>query len=88
MDAEIGIRNLADETRYNVLPDVIRALYSTELRRPLHQLPEYERLSLLVSCTKHHYTQAKFSISLALKQSLILPCIIHSLRMGYGYQIH
>ncbi|KAL9073915.1 MAG: hypothetical protein Q9157_004561 [Trypethelium eluteriae] len=47
MDAEIGIRDLADESRYNVLPDVVRALYPHELHRPLGQLPESERLNLL-----------------------------------------
>lgn len=49
MDAEIGVRDLADESRYNVLPAVVSALYPNELRRPLGQLPEHERLALLVS---------------------------------------
>ena len=49
MDAEIGVRDLADETRYNMLPEVVRALYPKEVYRPLNQLPEHERLALLVS---------------------------------------
>lgn len=49
MDAEIGVRDLADEARYNALPDVAKALYPNETQKPLEQLPEYERLALLVS---------------------------------------
>ncbi|KAI9708714.1 MAG: Nitric oxide synthase, brain [Bogoriella megaspora] len=47
MDAEIGVRDLADVGRYNVLPDVVKALYPDELHRPLEQLRECERLNLL-----------------------------------------
>ena len=49
MDAEIGVRDLADSFRYNVLPDIIDALGLT--RDKLHgdievfeDLPEYENL--------------------------------------------
>ena len=49
MDAEIGIRDLADESRYNVLPDIVKELYPSELGSTLEQLPEYQRLALLVS---------------------------------------
>ena len=54
MDAEIGVRDLADSFRYNVLPDIIDALGLA--RDELHgdievfdDLPEYEKLSMLVS---------------------------------------
>ena len=53
MDAEIGVRDLADTFRYNALPDIIDALGLT--RDKLHgdikafeDLPEYEKLSMLV----------------------------------------
>ena len=53
MDAEIGVRDLADSFRYNVLPDIIDALGLA--RDKLHgdieafeDLPEYEKLSMLV----------------------------------------
>ena len=53
MDAEIGVRDLADSFRYNVLPNIIDALGFT--RDKLHgdievfeDLPEYEKLSMLV----------------------------------------
>ena len=54
MDAEIGVRDLADSFRYNVLPDIIDTLGLA--RENLHgdieefeDLPEYEKLSMLVS---------------------------------------
>lgn len=53
MDAEVGVRDLADSFRYNVLPDIVDALGLT--RDKLHgdvevfeDLPEYEKLFLLV----------------------------------------
>ena len=53
MDAEIGVRDLADSFRYNVLPNIIDALGFA--RDKLHgdievfeDLPEYEKLSMLV----------------------------------------
>ena len=54
MDAEIGVRNLADTFRYNVLPDVIEALGLAdgkigEIAESVEDLPEYERLAILVS---------------------------------------
>ncbi|KAL6718813.1 hypothetical protein ACLMJK_003047 [Lecanora helva] len=52
MDAEIGVRDLADTFRYNVLPDVVDALglmkggLSDEVEE-FEDLPEYEKLALL-----------------------------------------
>lgn len=47
MDAEIGVRNLVDPFRYNVLPEVIKqmGLFGGDL----DDLPDFERLALLVS---------------------------------------
>lgn len=54
MDAEIGIRNLADTFRYNALPNVIKALQLAEKRArtdhcSFEELEEYEKLAILVS---------------------------------------
>ncbi|KAH8898596.1 nitric oxide synthase [Thozetella sp. PMI_491] len=45
MDAEIGVRDLVDPFRYNVLPDIIQkmGLYSGDL----DSLPDFERLALM-----------------------------------------
>ena len=52
MDAEIGVRDLADTFRYNVLPDIIQAigLANGKLQDgvdSLEDLPEYEQLAML-----------------------------------------
>ncbi|KAI9850997.1 MAG: hypothetical protein M1838_004689 [Thelocarpon superellum] len=52
MDAEIGVRNLGDTSRYNVLPDVVRVLGLTDGKleggvEGFDDLPEYERLMML-----------------------------------------
>ena len=52
MDAEIGVRNLADSFRYNALPDIVSALGLTNGKLghgydTFDDLPEYEKLSLL-----------------------------------------
>lgn len=52
MDAEIGVRNLADSFRYNVLPDIVSALDLTNCKLGhgydiFDDLPEYEKLLLL-----------------------------------------
>lgn len=54
MDAEIGVRNLADSFRYNALPDIIEALGLAsgkigEIAESFEDLPEFERLQMLVS---------------------------------------
>lgn len=53
MDAEIGVRDLADSFRYNVLPDIIDAIGFTRDKlqgdiEVFDDLPEYEKLSMLV----------------------------------------
>ena len=52
MDAEIGVRNLADSFRYNALPDIVNALDLTKGKlnhcfETFEDLPEYEKLSML-----------------------------------------
>lgn len=49
MDAEIAVRDLADERRYNVLPRVVVGLGWKKSEQDLHRAPEHERLALLVS---------------------------------------
>ena len=53
MDAEIGVRNLADSFRYNALPDIVEALGLAsgkvgEIAESFEDLPEFERLQMLV----------------------------------------
>lgn len=54
MDAEIGVRNLADFFRYNVLPDVIQAMGLADAAIANYEvdnfddLPEFEKLAMLV----------------------------------------
>lgn len=47
MDAEIGVRNLADAQRYNCLPDLIMKLGWASSKDGFEDLPEFERLALL-----------------------------------------
>lgn len=47
MDAEIGVRNLADTQRYNCLPDLIMRLGWASSKDGFEKLPEFERLALL-----------------------------------------
>ncbi|EME47190.1 hypothetical protein DOTSEDRAFT_77571 [Dothistroma septosporum NZE10] len=47
MDAEIGVRDLADHSRYNVLPQVITSLGWSNSEQDLERAPEHERLALL-----------------------------------------
>ena len=78
MDAEIGIRNLADQSRYNVLPNVVKRLYVNEVSRPFDQLPEHERLALLVSNNvRAQASQTDCDSSHGLRPSSILQYIIH-----------
>lgn len=48
MDAEIGVRDLVDRERYNVLPSVVNVLGLRKSAPDLEDVPEYERLALLV----------------------------------------
>ncbi|KAL8765209.1 MAG: hypothetical protein Q9209_007642 [Squamulea sp. 1 TL-2023] len=81
MDAEIGVRDLADTFRYNALPDIAQALglVDTEIEgiEGLDDLPEYERLSVLSRAQQElnyavhwSYQQAKVSMSDTLTASM------------------
>ncbi|KAI4179222.1 MAG: hypothetical protein L6R41_007968, partial [Letrouitia leprolyta] len=81
MDAEIGVRDLADTFRYNVLPDVVKALGLLDGKgegvESLDDLPEYERLSALTQAQAEltyavnwSYQQARVSMSDTLTASM------------------
>ncbi|KAI4268043.1 MAG: hypothetical protein LQ337_008062, partial [Flavoplaca oasis] len=81
MDAEIGVRDLADTFRYNALPDVAQALglvdTTSEGMEGLDDLPEYERLSVLSRAQQEltyavhwSYQQAKVNMSDTLTASM------------------
>jgi nitric oxide synthase oxygenase domain/subunit/sulfite reductase alpha subunit-like flavoprotein len=82
MDAEIGVRDLADTFRYNALPDVAKALGLLDGKiedgaESLEDLPEYERLSILTRAQTEltyaaywSYQQAKVSMSDTLTASM------------------
>lgn len=82
MDAEIGIRDLADSFRYNVLPDIIDALglYRDKLHSDVEvfeDLPEYEKLSMLARAQAElnyavhwSFVQAKVNITDTLTASM------------------
>jgi len=44
MDAEKGVRNLADTFRYNVLPEVAKAIGWRSSTHPFDEIPDHERL--------------------------------------------
>jgi len=82
MDAEIGVRDLADTFRYNALPDVAKALGLLDGKiedgiEGLEDLPEYERLAVLTRAQTEltyaaywSYQQAKVSMSDTLTASM------------------
>lgn len=81
MDAEIGVRDLADTFRYNALPEVAKALGLLDGRAEgvegLEDLPEYERLSILTRAQTEltyavnwSYQQARVSMSDTLTASM------------------
>ncbi|KAL8829828.1 MAG: hypothetical protein Q9170_006008, partial [Blastenia crenularia] len=82
MDAEIGVRDLADSFRYNVLPDVAKAIGLLDGKTKdgvegLEDLPEYERLLMLTRAQTEltyavywSYQQAKVSMSDTLTASM------------------
>ncbi|KAL8792629.1 MAG: hypothetical protein Q9195_004757 [Heterodermia aff. obscurata] len=82
MDAEIGVRNLADSFRYNVLPDIVAALGLAGgkigvIAESFEDLPEYERLSMLSRAQSElnyavhwSYSQANVSMSDSLTASM------------------
>ena len=70
MDAEIGVRNLADSFRYNVLPSVVKAMGMTEGRfqnglEDFEDLPEYEQLKMLCGAQSELTFAVKWSFNQA-----------------------
>jgi nitric oxide synthase oxygenase domain/subunit/sulfite reductase alpha subunit-like flavoprotein len=65
MDAEIGVRNLADTFRYNALPQVAAALGWVETEHEIDRLPEYERLAVL----SRAQTELNFAVFHSFKSS-------------------
>jgi nitric oxide synthase oxygenase domain/subunit len=49
MDAEIGVRNLADTFRYNYLPRIVKTLGDVKTTEDLEDPPNQERLAPLVN---------------------------------------
>ncbi|KAL8637079.1 MAG: hypothetical protein Q9228_005607, partial [Teloschistes exilis] len=82
MDAEIGVRDLADTFRYNTLPDVAKAVGLLDQHfkdgvESLDDLPEYERQCILTQAQTEltyavywSYQQAKVSMSDTLTASM------------------
>ncbi|RDA86315.1 hypothetical protein CP532_5658 [Ophiocordyceps camponoti-leonardi (nom. inval.)] len=64
MDAEIGVRDLADSFRYDVLPSVASALKLLKPGQELDELPQYERLAVL--------SRAQIELNLAVHSSFSL----------------
>ncbi|RDA93676.1 hypothetical protein CP533_4907 [Ophiocordyceps camponoti-saundersi (nom. inval.)] len=61
MDAEIGVRDLADSFRYNVLPSIVSALELIKPGQELDELPQFERLAVL--------SRAQIELNLAVHSS-------------------
>ncbi|KAF9462533.1 nitric oxide synthase [Collybia nuda] len=83
MDAEIGVRNLGDTFRYNVLPDIIQALHLDEEALEdvnvdsFGDLPEYQQLAILSRAQTelnyavyHSFLQKKVTMSDSLTASM------------------
>ena len=82
MDAEIGVRDLADSFRYNALPDVVNAMgllagKAEEGIDSLSDLPEYEQQAMLIRAQTEltyavywSFLQAKVSMSDTLTASM------------------
>ncbi|KAL9005187.1 MAG: hypothetical protein Q9188_002023 [Gyalolechia gomerana] len=81
MDAEVGVRDLADTFRYNALPEVAKALGLFDGRAEgvegLEDLPEYEQLSILTRAQTEltyavnwSYQQARVSMTDTLTASM------------------
>ena len=99
MDAEIGVRDLADSFRYNVLPDVVKALGLTEGKfgdgiEDFQDLPEFEKLAMLSRAqTELNYAvhwsflQAKISMTDSLTASMKWCNYDDDYRQRNGYRL-
>ena len=99
MDAEIGVRNLADSFRYNVLPDIIRVLGLTQGKlvngvETYEDLPEYEKLAMLsraqaeLNYAVHwSFLQEKVTMSDSLTASMKWSRFDDDFRRDHGYRL-
>ncbi|KAK3166958.1 hypothetical protein OEA41_010083 [Lepraria neglecta] len=99
MDAEIGVRNLADSFRYNVLSDMVRALDLTHGKlghgfETFEDLPEYEKLSMLsrdqaelTYAVNRSLIQAKVTMSDSLTASMKWCQYDEGFRQKNGYRL-
>ncbi|KAI9712953.1 MAG: hypothetical protein M1812_006700 [Candelaria pacifica] len=99
MDAEIGVRDLADSFRYNVLPDIIEALDLTRGRLvqgvdSFEDLPEYERLAMLSRAQSElnyavhwSYLQAKINMTDTLTASMKWCHYDDEFKKKHGYRL-
>lgn len=65
MDAEIGVRDLADSFRYNVLPSVVSALKLLQPGQELDELSQSEKLALL----SHAQAELNFAVHWSFKEA-------------------
>ena len=99
MDAEIGVRNLADTFRFNALPDIVRVLGLTHGKlddgiETFDDLPEYEQLSLLsraqaeLNYAVHwSFLQAKISMTDSLTASMKWCRYDDEFKKTHGYRL-
>ena len=99
IDAEIGVRNLADSFRYNVLPDIIRTLVLIHGKlghgfEIFEDLPEYEKLSMLsraqaelTYAVNWSFIQAKVTMSNLLTASMKWCQHDEEFRLKNGYRL-
>ncbi len=99
MDAEIGVRNLADPFRYNALPDIVKALGLMEGRltdgaEDFEDLPEYEKLVMLSRAQSElnyavhwSFLQAKVMMTDSLTASMKWSQYDDEFRRSNGYRL-
>ncbi|KAF9465429.1 nitric oxide synthase [Collybia nuda] len=98
MEAEIGTRNLADSFRYNVLPDVVKALglakHALVDVDSFEDLPEYEKLALLSLAqtelnyaVQHSYIREKVTMSDSLTASMKFSRYDDEFQKKHGYRL-
>lgn len=99
MDAEIGVRNLADRFRYNVLPDIVDALGLCEGKfkdgfEDFEDLEEYEKLAMLsraqaeLNYAVHwSFLRAKISMTDSLTASMKWCQYDDDFRQSHGYRL-
>lgn len=84
MDAEIGVRNLADPFRYNMLPQIAKAIGLGD--EDIDNLPDFERLAVLVGFPRplHERTCLTTAVSSTTRAELRNILVLHS---GWGPRV-